>query len=64
MEKLTRQQVEALKSVYDRRHDFWEKPKTYLAFRRTAVNSITQGCVMVPWGNMILGIETDGHTHS
>ncbi len=64
MEKLTRQQVEALKSVYDRRHDFWEKPKSYLAFRRTVVVSNLQGCVMVPWCNMWLGIEEDGYTHS
>jgi hypothetical protein len=60
MNRLTREQMVALKSVYD----FWEKPKTYLAFRRTAVNTHMQGCVMVPWGNMWLGIEEDGYTHS
>jgi hypothetical protein len=64
MNRLTREQVEALKRVYDRRTDFWEKPKSYLAFRRTAVVSNLQGCVMVPWCNMWLGIEEDGYTHS
>jgi hypothetical protein len=36
--------------------------QTYLTFRRTAWESFD--CVMVPWCNMLLGIERDGYTHS
>jgi hypothetical protein len=61
MNKLTREQVIALKRIYDRN---WNKPKSYLAFRRTAHISHMQGCVMLPWCGMTLGIERDGHTHS
>ena len=62
MNKMTRKQVIALKRIYDRN---WKaKPESYLAFRRTAYVSHMQGCVMLPWCGMWLGIERDGHTHS
>jgi len=61
MTKLTRKQQEALKAIYNRQ---WEKPDSYLAFRRTAIHDHLMGCVMVPWCGMVLGIEEDGHTHS
>ena len=35
---------------------------TYRQFRRTA--QMGYGCIMVPWCNMWLGIETDGYIHS
>ena len=35
---------------------------SYLQFRRTVVQGFD--CVMVQWGNMWLGIEEDGYTHS
>mgnify|MGYP003148461483 CR=1 FL=1 len=57
---LTREQKIALKAVYDR--DTTVAP-SYLAFRRTAFLAFGD-CVMVPWCGMILGIETDGYTHS
>jgi hypothetical protein len=61
MDKLTREQRVALKEVYDRK---WNKPKSYLAYRRTAYISHMQGCLMLPWCGMLLGIENDGYTHS
>jgi hypothetical protein len=36
----------------------------YRAFRRKARLDPLMGCVMVPWQGMVLGIESDGHTHS
>ena len=61
MKPLTREQRVALKKVYDR--DFMVAP-SYLAFRRTAFRAFFDDCIMVPWKGMILGIETDGYTHS
>jgi hypothetical protein len=59
MTKLTEQQKLALYRIYSRD---WNKPSSYLAFRRT----VQQGfdCIMVPYCGMWLGIETDGYTHS
>ena len=56
---LNKAQQRALKAIYDRD---WNKPKSYLAFRRTVQPG--SGCVMVEWCGMWLGIETDGYTHS
>ena len=61
MDKLTKAQQRALLAVYNRP---WDKPKTYLAFRRTAINNSLIGCVMVPYTNIWLGIEKNGYTHS
>ena len=37
----------------------------YKRFRRTVVAyPDSSGCVMIPWHGMMLGIETDGYTHS
>ena len=58
---LTREQRLALLRIYNR--EWMAKPKTYLAFRRTAIQT-HMGCVMVPWSGMWLGIEPDGYTHS
>ncbi len=76
---LTRAQRIALKTVFDRQALFNTPmdheeipareiprdliPMSYRQFRRTAVNHL-QGCVMVPWCGMWLGIETDGYVHS
>jgi len=60
MIKITKAQQRALLEVYNRRPG---QLGSYLAFRRTA--RVHYGdCVMVPWAGMILGIETDGYTHS
>ena len=59
MRVLTREQRTALKSVYDRD---WDKPETYLKFRRTVYYG--WDCIMVPFVNMQLGIEDDGYIHS
>ena len=69
---LTKQQRKALKQVYDRqpiynRNDSLKKvelPLTYKQFRRTVRSYFGGDCIMVPWCNMWLGIEKDGHTHS
>jgi len=58
--KLSKQQQRALLAVY---HRDWRKPLSYLAFRRTAFIAFGD-VLMVPWCGMLLGIETDGYTHS
>jgi hypothetical protein len=63
MKPLTREQREALLRVYKRDWGSYDKPTSYLAFRRTAYNS-HMDCVMVGWCSMWLGIEPDGYTHS
>jgi len=69
MAPLTRKQREALLNVYRRQPELnapnprsGNPGRSYLQFRRTAL-SLTD-CVMVPYCNMWLGIETDGYTHS
>lgn len=59
MKILTREQRVAIKELYDRD---WDKPDSYLEFRRTVQPS--WDCVMVPWCGMVLGIESDGYIHS
>ncbi len=66
---LTRQQREALKRIFDRGQRSENKGQawqgTYREFRRTVQPYFGgDGCVMVPWCGMWLGIETDGYTHS
>lgn len=56
--RLTIAQRKSLKRVYDRQ----PISMTYMQFRRTVI--MGYGCIMVPWCNMWLGIETDGYTHS
>ncbi len=62
MRPLTRAQRLALHDVYHRDGHRHPKP-SYLAWRRTARRAL-DGCVMVPWCDMWLGIEPDGYTHS
>jgi|TARA_R110000824_G_scaffold340069_1_gene526582 hypothetical protein len=59
--KLTKEQMIALKEVYDRE---WNKPDSYLTFRRTVLPEPFGDAAMVPFVNMWLGIEPDGYTHS
>ena len=61
MIRLTKQQQISLKKLYDRD---WEKPESFLKFRRTVKPAIGLDCVIVPWCGIFLGIETDGYTHS
>ncbi|MCP4489792.1 MAG: hypothetical protein GY820_21115 [Gammaproteobacteria bacterium] len=77
---LTKAQRTALKRVYDRIPIFEyidhqthniissgaanDNPISYRQFRRMAVKSAYDDCVMIPWCNMWLGIETNGCTHS
>ena len=60
MHKFTKDQLKALKRVYDRDHSV---AKNYRAFRKRASLAFSD-CMMVPWKGMYLGIETDGYTHS
>ena len=70
MNVLTRDQRIALKKIWTRDtigpdNRNMKTMQTYRDFRRTVQGMIGgQGCVMVPWHGMWLGIETDGHTHS
>ena len=61
MVKSTKEQIKALKRVYDR--DMTVAP-SYLAFRRTAQKAYIINCLMIQWKGMWLGIEPDGYTHS
>jgi len=62
MVKLTRKQKEALKTIWSRD---WQKPSSYLAFRRTVENTVfMDNAIVVPYCGMFLAIETDGYTHS
>ena len=62
MLKLTRKQKEALKEVWGRD---WQKPSSYLAFRRTVQGTVfMDNAIVVPYCGMFLAIETDGYTHS
>jgi hypothetical protein len=59
--KLPYAQRAALAEVYHRK----ELAITWKEFLDTAaVHHHMSDCVMVPWSGMVLGIETDGHTHS
>jgi len=69
MIKITRAQREALRDIYHRRQtpSYTPGAKTwrgYRKFRSTARVDCVMDCVMVPWLGMVLGIETDGYTHS
>ena len=59
---LTKEQRIALFRIYNR--EWMAKPETYLAFRRTAIQTHSGLLIMVPWAGMWLGIEPDGYTHS
>jgi hypothetical protein len=65
--KLTRKQRVALKKLYDRQSENRRKEQygTYKQFRKTVHPLIAgDGCIMVEWCGMFIGIETDGYTHS
>lgn len=57
---LTKQQRKALYNLWYRLG--YNVAVPYRKFRRTVQPG--PGCVMVPFGNMWLGIEPDGYTHS
>ena len=59
---LTRPQRRALKQIYDRPQT---PAESYRRFRRKVVPLLAgQGCVMIPWQGMWIGIETDGYAHT
>lgn len=75
---LTREQREALKQVYDRGPLVWDSANKFLVTPEPGRSPLTleavelslqpcfggDGCVLLPWQGMWLGIETDGYTHS
>lgn len=62
--RLNKLQLQALHKLY-MRSDALRIEKSFLAFRRSVQPVICgQGCVIVPWCGMFIGIETDGYTHS
>jgi hypothetical protein len=69
---LNKAQQHALKNVFDRGpiyrqisdDPFIERPVTYRQFRKSVRYDFLCDCAMVQWCGMMLGIETDGYTHS
>jgi hypothetical protein len=79
MVKTTRKQREALFRIFQRDFPGWITPTTrcdgtdivpvptiqWRRFRKQVQPYYDgSGCVMLPWKNMWLGIETDGYCHS
>jgi hypothetical protein len=63
MQKLTKEQKQALKRVWDRQAD--TNPDSYLQFRRLVQPTFgMDSAIVIPWAGMFLAIETDGYTHS
>lgn len=61
LETATPEQLAALRRVWERPQD---GPKATWEEFRTSAQIAFGDCVMVPWCGMVLGIETDGYTHS
>jgi len=62
MRTMNKAEQRALKHLWDR--GFCSNTlRNYLAFRRTAYYS-HMGCWLVDWCGMMIGIESDGYTHS
>ena len=57
---MTTEQRKALKKVYNR----LENKPSYLSFRRKAQYNPMLKVVFIPYAGMVLGIESDGYTHS
>lgn len=66
MVKTTRLQREALKRVFDRCPIIEnDRQITYCQFRKSVQPLFGgDGCILVKWAGMWLGIEPDGYTHS
>ena len=63
MERLSREQKTALRDIYQRKN--WTPPKSYLKFRRSVRPTIgCDGAIVLPYCNMYLLIERNGHVHS
>lgn len=60
MKTMNKDEQRALFTQWDRANN----NMSYLQFRRLAFYSHMNGCWMVPWCNIWLGIEADGHVHS
>ena len=56
---ITKAQQKAIQRKYQQNPD---GSKSYLAFRRRVKPGYD--CLMINWGGMWLGIESDGYTHS
>ncbi len=61
MIEFTKAQQKALLEVYNRDRSV---ERSYLALRRRTHPTYGNGCHMVEWKGMFLGIEPDGHVHS
>lgn len=76
MTPLTKSQRTAIKRVFDRQRTYgqqnsWrpsalsEPPNSYRRFRASVRPMLGGGgAVMLPWGDMWLAVEPDGHTHT
>lgn len=58
--KITKDQSRALFKLWKRNNN----NLSFLSFRRTVSPLFSDSCIMVPWCGMVIGIETDGHSHS
>lgn len=70
---ITKAQQQALLKIWQRwyrrqstrRGDDERRDETYLAFRRRAINSYADGCLMIQVrAGFWYGIETDGYAHT
>ena len=61
--KLSKPQQQAVKKLYDRLEDNDDR-ESFLAFRRRVMYGIGGDYVGVPWCDMYVGIELNGHTHT
>lgn len=64
--RLTKEQQISLKRKYEQATQ-WDTPiaMSFLQFRRTVQLEICgNGAVLLPYGSMWIGIETDGYAHS
>ena len=61
--KLNKNQQISIFNIYNRVTDTPMK-ESFLSFRRRVQPCIGDNSVMVQWGNIWLGVEVDGYTHS
>jgi hypothetical protein len=62
MATLTDAQHQAVRKLYDRHADGSDTLAIFV--KRVSGPVFSDGCVMIHWCRMWIGIETDGHTHS
>jgi len=71
MPAITKPQAHALERAFSRAEPKPSEPDAlrawwsrFRAFRKTVVHASYDGCILVPWCGMWLGIERDGYSHT